>query len=487
MDSVMMSRATYRQIGTNNMFSSPRRTIVVGRATRVLAAFAAAVLMLPGLLAAQQPQVITFDDAVRIALDHNVQLKRTANSVRLQEVELRNLKTALLPSLNMSTGTSRFWGLNFDQVTGELVNYSSSRVGLSGGTSMTLFNGFVEFAALAQGRLGVEASDFNHERQRQAVVFLTMSQFLDLIQQREEITIQQENLASQQQLLTQIEEFVRVGSRPMADLYQQQAQTASAELALLDAERNVRLAETRLIQTLYLDPYGTYNFVSPDFSEMPLVPETYDVDALLSNAFERRMDLRAQEAVIGSAEQGIRIARATRYPSLSVSGSAGTNFSSTQRQLGIGGRGEIVPFGEQFRNNRTQNLGLNVSIPLFNKFRSRANKQRAQIILNNAKLDLNNLQHDIALDVRQAYLDYLRDEKSIDVSAIQLQAAEQALEAEQERYNVGASTLVELSQARAAYIRALSTHSNARFNFLFRKRLIEYHVGVLDPGRPLFE
>jgi len=113
--------------------------------------------------------------------------------------------------------------------------------------------------------------------------------------------------------------------------------------------------------------------------------------------------------------------------------------------------------------------------------------QRAQISLNNAKLDLDNLQHAIALDVRQAYLDYLRDEKSVEVSAIQLQSAEQALEAEQERYNVGASTLVELSQARAGYVSALSTHSSARFNLLFRKRLIEYHVGVLDPSRPLFE
>ena len=450
-------------------------------------ALALAVVMLPGIMVAQQPQEISFDDAIRIALDNNVQLKRTANSVRLQEVQLRSLKTAILPSLNLSTGSNRFSGLNFDQVTGELVTYSSSRVSFSAFSSMTLFNGFIEFAALAQGRLAIEASDYDHERQRQTVVFLVMSQFLDLIQQREEVIIQEENLASQQQLLAQIEEFVRVGSRPLADLYQQQAQTASAELTLLDAERNVRLGETRLIQTLYLDPYGTYEFVSPDFSEVPLVPESYDVDDLLSNAFDRRMDLRAREAMIGTAEQGIRLARGTRFPTLSVSGSSGTNYSSTQRERGMGPNADIVPFGDQLTNNRTQNIGVNLSFPLFNGMRSRANMQRARINLDNAKLDLDNLQHDIALDVRQAYLDYLRDEKSIDVSAIQLQSAEQALEAEQERYNVGASTLVELSQARAGYVRALSTHSNARFNFLFRKRLIEYHIGVLDPGRPLIE
>ena len=437
---------------------------------------------------AQQAEQITFDDALRIALDNNVQLKRAANTVRAQENVVRNSRAAFFPSLNLSSGSSRYYGLNFDQITGDLVTFSSDRISLNAFSSITLFQGFREFALLSQARMDLTASDLTHERQRQTVVFLVMTQFLDLMQSRENIVIQEENLAAQQQLLTQVEEFVRVGTRPMADLYQQQAQTASAELLLLGAERSVRLAETRLIQTLYLDPYGSYEFVSPDLSEMPLVPESFDIDGLLTSAFERRLDLRAQESRIGSSEQGIRFARGSRMPSVSLSGGAGTSYSSAQRQRGEFGPGaEIVPFSDQFRDNRSQNIGLNLSLPLFNRLRTRAQVQQARISLNNAQLDLDNLRHDIAVEVRQAYLDYVNDEKNLDVTEIQLQSSEQALQAEQERYNVGASTLVELSQARANYVRSLSDRSNARFNFLFRKRLIEYYTGVLDPGRPLFE
>ncbi len=437
--------------------------------------------------AAQDVQQITFNDAVRIALDNNVQLRRAANTVRAQENLVRSSRAAFLPSLNLSSGSSRYYGLNFDQITGDLVTVSSDRVSLSAFSSITLFQGFREFAALAQARMDLAASDLTHERQRQTVVFLVMTQFLDLMQSREEIAIQEENLAAQQQLLTQVEEFVRVGTRPMADLYQQQAQTANAELLLLGAERSVRLAETRLIQTLYLDPYGTYEFVSPDLSEMPLVPEAFEIGGLLTSAFERRLDLRAQESRIGASEEGIRFARGSRLPSVSFSGSAGTSYSSAQRQRGFGPDADIVPFADQFRDNRSQNIGLNLSLPLFNRLRTRVQVQQAQINLNNAQLDLDNLRHDIAVEVRQAYLEYVNDEKNLDVTEIQLQSAEQALQAEQERYNVGASTLVELSQARANYVRSLSDRSNARFNFLFRKRLIEYYTGVLDPGRPLFE
>ncbi len=449
--------------------------------------FIVALLLWPCFAVAQQPQPITFDDAVRIALDNNVQLRRAANSVRLQETAVRSSKAAFLPSFNLSTNSSRYFGLNFDPVTGDLTNFSSDRVSFSANSNIALFRGFQDFASLAQARMDLAASDFSHERQRQTVVFLVMSQFLDLIQRREEITIQEQNLAAQQQLLTQIEEFVRVGTRPMADLYQQRAQTANAELSVLDAERNVRLAETRLIQTLHLDPQGSYAFAIPDVSDIALVPGAYDVDELVRSAFERRLDLRAQETRIGASEQGIRLARGGMMPSLSLSGSAGTNYSSAQRARELGSDAGIVPLGDQIRDNRSQNVGLSVQLPLFNRLRTRAQVQRARIDYSNARLDLDNLQHDIALDVREAYLDYVRDEKSLDVTEIQLQSAEQALQAEQERYNVGASTLVELSQARAIYVRALSDRSNARFNFLFRKRLIEYHIGVLDPGRPLFE
>ena len=105
----------------------------------------------------------------------------------------------------------------------------------------------------------------------------------------------------------------------------------------------------------------------------------------------------------------------------------------------------------------------------------------------NAVLDLENLQQDVALQVRQAYLDYQTDELRLDVTEAQLRAAQQALDAEQERYNVGASTLVELSQARAAFVEAQSDRADAIYSFLFRKRLLDYYIGVLDPARPLFE
>ena len=287
--------------------------------TRFGALLSRAVLIIVlAVVAVQQPPVraqpITFDDAIRIALDNNFSLKRSANVVRMQEITARQRRYAMLPNLNFSSGSGRNFGLQFDQTTGELYNETSDRLNVGVGSSVTLFNGLAEFALMKQTRLELEAVDYSFERQRQFIVFQVMSRFLTLIQQKEQVTIQEDNLAASQQQLTQIEEFVRVGSRPMSDLLQQRAVAANAELELLNAQTAVQLAEGSLIQTLQLDPFGAYEFVIPSDEDIQLIPEDYDIDELLRNAFDRRYDLRAQKLAIGASEQGLRVARAATMP-----------------------------------------------------------------------------------------------------------------------------------------------------------------------------
>ena len=92
----------------------------------------------------------------------------------------------------------------------------------------------------------------------------------------------------------------------------------------------------------------------------------------------------------------------------------------------------------------------------------------------------------MAIEVCQAYLDYQTAVKRLEVTQKGLQASDQALQVEQERYNVGASTLVELTQARSRFVDSASQRAQAVFQFHFQHRVIEYYLGTLDPGQPLF-
>src|SRR5690606_17670923 len=100
---------------------------------------------------------------------------------------------------------------------------------------------------------------------------------------------------------------------------------------------------------------------------------------------------------------------------------------------------------------------------------------------------LESLLNEVGLQVRRAYLDFNAAQQQLTAAEAQLRAADLALQAAEERYAAGASTLVELTQSRAARVEAASALVRARYNLRFERILVDYYVGDLDPARFLAE
>jgi outer membrane protein len=454
----------------------PGRTGIRNRAIPGVIALVAILAMSPQMTLAQPVQQITFNDAVALALERNPSVRRAENNLELQSTNVFQAKANFLPNLSFSSGGSRNYGLQFDQTAGRLVTTASDGFNMSLSSGINIFNGFADVASVEQAQYTLEAQEYSYDRTRQTMVFTVISNYLSVIFAEENLGIQQENLESQQLLLNQIQEFVNAGTRAISDLYTQQATVASAEMSVLTAESTYQVAQTRLIQTLQLDPLGEYEFVAPDAEEIPLAIEEYNQEDLLLNAFENRSDLRAQESSIDASIQGIRIARAGYLPRLNFSGGLRTSYSGSRD----------ADFSDQLNDNQSKSLSLSLNFPIFNKFATKAQVEGRQVAHANALLDLETLQQGVALEVRQAYYDYETAVKQLDVTAKQLQAAQQALEVEQERYNVGASTLVELTQSRSQFVRAASQRLQAIIGFHASKRYLQYYQGIMDPNQPLF-
>ncbi len=427
---------------------------------------------------AQTVRSITLDDAIRIGLEQDIQLKQSMNELGFQGVNVRRQKANFLPSFSLGLTPGVNYGLAFNQTTGRLENERTEQFSFGGNASVNLFNGFGDVSALKQAELNRDASVLDTDRSKQTVIATVISQFLQVLLDREQIRIQEENLESQNQLLARIEEFTRVGTRPVSDLYQQQSLVAQAEATLLNAEQAYQLNQSRLIQTLQLDPFQAYDFTAPATEDVVLTPQAYDLNALIQEAFQKRADLQARRVRTDAAYEGIRGARSSLLPSINLSGGYGSAYTSSNTFAG---------FGDQLDQNRGGNIRLNFSIPIFDRLLTKTQVERAKVDFANARLTQQNLEQSVAVEVRQAYLDYQSDIKRLDVTEKQVRAAEQALEAEQERYNVGASTLVELSQARATYVQGVSDRATAIYRFLLRGRLIENAVGTLDPSQRMFE
>jgi outer membrane protein len=293
---------------------------------------------------------------------------------------------------------------------------------------------------------------------------------------------------------------------------------AEAEAALLEAEQAVELSKTRLVEVLQLDPFGDYVFTAPSIEEAALAAEPVALEPLLRAAYERRPDLQAQERQIAAAEAAVRGARGSALPSVDLFASVGTGYSSLQ-QRAIEGTGETVfvpvltsggetvlvggepflfpvqgnpelegtPLFTQFADNRSGSLGLSITIPIFDRYQTRRAVQQAQIEVARRQVALDRQRQAVATEVRQAVLDYRLAARRLDVTAAQVEAARAALDAEEARYELGTGTLVALEQARVRLTEAQAARARAVYEFVFRRAVIAFAQGALDPTEPLFE
>ena len=422
-----------------------------------------------GEAAAQAPRTITLEEAINIALRQNAQLVQAENAVATSEIAEKQAKMRFLPNLSASTGGSNSFGRTFSQDEGRIVNTSTQSMSAGVSTGVTVFDGFANIANLRSAQLNTTASDADLVRARETAVFDVLTRFLTLVQAEEQLRVTDQNLAAQEALLKQIEAFVTANKRPVADLYAQQASVASVKVQQLQGRRAVEIAELNIIGSLRLDPLSDYNFVAPPATDA-VEPVSGTMQQLMADALTRRVDLAAGQARYQAAEQAVRAATASRWPSISMSAgyNTGANSQSDDRLL------------DQFNNRRGGSVSMSFSIPIFDRYAAGGNTERARLQLDNQRITLDNLRQTIALQVKQAYLDVQSGQEQLNAAQAQLKAADLSLESAETRYRVGAGTLTEVTQARASQVSAAAAVITARYNLAYQRRVLDYYTGALQ-------
>ena len=445
------------------------------RWSRVL--LAAAMVAAPAVAGAQSTAPgakIGLQDAIGIALKRSVLVKQSENAVASSTTGVSEAKNAFLPTLSLNTSSARSVGRSGTSSVGSSTSQSLN-TGLS--SSFTVFNGLRNVNDLRAAKLDVTANTSELTRARQTAVYTVASNYLTLATAEGQLSVQQENLTTQEAQEKQIGTQVKAGARSISDLYQQQATTAAARASVVSAERDVELARISLIQPLQLDPRGTYQFVAPKVNDVSGSVPHYDLDSLLTRAFTSRTDLAAEQTRVEAAALGTKAVAASRLPTVSLSTSYSANYSSAAA-LGL---------GNQLDQNRGGSVSVGVSFPIFDKGATSTAVQQARIQEENSRLALADQRQAVALDVRRAWLTLESTRQQLTVALAQQKAADLAVSTTEARYQVGTSTLLELTQARASQLQANVAVVNARNALAFQDALLPYYTGELDPAKALLE
>lgn len=416
---------------------------------------------------------ISLQDAIDIALENNSQLKVAGNNVELAKKQVLSEKADYLPSLNANVSGNRNIGRTFNQDIGQIVTETTNSLFGNLNANLPIFSGLENLHSLRSSQYDEKSSEFDRERVREDIIFNTASNYLQFILNKKFLEIDRENLAASKKTLEQVQAQVEVGSRPTVDLYNQEATVANNELAVVNSENALQSSRLQLIQTLQIDPLADYTFQTPEIDSTNVSSNMvgYELDQLVATALDNRSDLKSERFNIQSLKHQLSATRGNLYPSLSLSGSVGSRYSD-----GIG-----LDFQDQFFDQNIQrSVGLSLSIPIFGNLNTRTSVQSQQINYKNARLNLQDTELQVVQEVNQAYNDYKSYMKQLESSDKALRAAERSYETQKQRYEVGAGTLIELSDANAQYVEAQASRVQALFRVIFQKKLLDYYIGRME-------
>jgi len=424
-------------------------------------------------------KTITLQEAIKVALDNNYQVKKAKNNLELADMNHKSAMANFFPSLNGRLSGNETSGQQFNQATVSFTNQISNS--MSGGLSanLTVFDGMRNIYHLRQSDQGQLSQKEQLRQQRQDIIFNTASNYLQILLDQQLLGIDQENLKSSQSQLDQVKAEVQVGSRPVADQYNQEATVAQNQLSVIQQRNKLDIDKLALVRQLQIDPLKNYTFVKPELDTTAIQEGVPDLSTLINTALNNRSDIQSQKYAINAAYYNMKMAEGQRYPTLSLN--AGVNTYFNDKYPDPTNPGHIMPFDRQFfRKNVNKQIGFSISVPLFNNLNTSYNVQSAKVNYQNMKLDMQNMRLNVIQEVRQAYNDYKNYAEQLKSTRVAVVSAQKAYETQKERYQVGAGTLVELTQANAQYVQAQSNRQQALYRFIFQEQLINYYMGQIN-------
>ncbi|HEY6852836.1 MAG TPA: TolC family protein [Gemmatimonadales bacterium] len=399
---------------------------------------------------------ITLADAIQRALQVQPSMVTAQGNVRSADAQRLAANGAFLPSLSVSGSSSRSGGT---VLIGNQLQNQPWKTNFSGSLSanIDLFTGFRRIALRSAAGASQDAADAGLINQRYQTTLATKQAFYNALADEELVRVAEAQLARTRQELQISVDKLRVGSATRSDSLRSAVDYGNARIALLQAQSNLAFAQATLGRQIGVDrPVRAV----PD-TVLPPLPDTSGLrDALLGTAPQ----VRQADAQARAARAGVWASRSSYWPTFSAS-------------LGKGYSGNEAPWtsGATYGDNTSIRFGL--SWTLFNGFTREQGVANASVSRDIAEAQAADTRRAVNASLTQAISALETASTQLDIAQANLAAATEDMRVQQERYRVGASTILDLLTSQAALTTAGVNVVQTRFNYLISRATLEALVG----------
>lgn len=448
----------------------------------------------------EERTVRTLEECIDLALKNNLDLKQSLLSEKTSDINFRQNKNALLPSINANYNLGVSNGRSIDPFTNAFVNerLTFSNAGL--GLDATVFNGFRLINRWKQAKLNLKAAEMETETAKQSLILKVTLNYIQVLNSQDLVKLAGARISTTQGQLDRLKALYEEETGNPAEYRDLQGQMAEDASNLAESRNEL---ETKILNLNTLINADEEITVASLDQKLDIEEYAYTANEVYLQALDVFPSVKASDLSLKAAEKGVSVARSQYTPEISFFANLNTNYSSAARLFTEIGtttvetgdfvtidnqdfqvyteqsnfKNEEISYNDQFENNLNSSIGVAITVPIFNGFRAKNNvalekikKEEAQTALEMTKLDLHQ-------SVQQSYNTMQTAFERHQLMKEQVAAYRESFRINEIRFNNGVSNSVEYIISKNNLENSQINLSNVGYEYLLRVKVLEYYRG----------
>ncbi len=412
---------------------------------------------LEGSMASQDERYnLTLEQCIEYAFGNSLERQNMKLSEKVSEYSYEQAKNNRKPQVSGSISESlSHSGRESDVSLG-------GNIGVNAG--ITLYQGRAIKNNIEKSRIEAENTVVRTEQYDHNLIIKILQYFLNALSSEEMLRFQKVILETSEEQLRQGEEKYKVGTILESDYLILQAQHSNDECNLLNSQINRDNALLNLKLALSMDPNAELTLVYPDTTDMEALAVLPSVETAIQRTLDTHPDMILAKANIDIQKINEEITRAGRRPTISASAGLST------------GHRNFNDFGNQLADRFSQNLGVSMSVPIYDKGKTKTSLKMNEIQTKMAEVDLQEmelkLRQTVAVEcanVELAYRQYKTNEK-------RTKAYKAVYDAYNMKFKYGTITSVDLLQQQNNYINYLTDYVRSKYSFILERKILDVYM-----------
>jgi len=426
----------------------------------------------------------TLQECIQYALENNLNIKQQSLSIERDYNQLQQSKWALAPSLGISAQYSFSWGLTPNLQDFSIRENELTQTGIASiGSELDIYKGSQKVNTIKSYQAQLKISGQEVEELKNNISIEIARTFLQVILAQEIVETAKQSHQSVTEQVARTQKLVDAGNLAHSSLLEMQAQLATEQVQVVNAENQLRTNYLTLVQLLDLSNEADFKILIPQIQ----VDTTLFIGANTDNLYQISQSLpriKIGEYTLQKSEHQLAVSKGQRAPTLSLSAGFKTIFDPTysiyKENINdpLNPINEKVPFFTQLNDRKNPTVSLSLSIPILSGRAISTNIRNAKLGVQQAQIDMRNRQQALYKEIQQANNDAISAFERYKATLHNVRSMEESFRYVQQKLDVGMLNGTDFTVAKTNLFRAQSDNLQAKYQYVFQLKILDFYKGI---------